>query len=99
MPAEPICVIWVCQDCLMVHANGDEGERYEGQPEPWNLFPDARDVSMGMLDDNHSCGQSSDSGTRECGCETQEFSWSPCDGCGSRLGGSRHAFTLWESVS
>jgi len=26
-------------------------------------------------------------------CETQDFGRSPCENCGSRLGGSRHAFT------
>jgi hypothetical protein len=99
MPApEPICVLWVCSDCLMAHANGEDSveDRPASEPEPWAIFPDASRVSMGMLDDNHSCGQSWDDGTRDCGCETDEFSWSPCDGCGSTLGGSRHAFTLWE---
>lgn len=29
-------------------------------------------------------------------CENDEFSWSQCEGCGSTLGGSRHAMTVWE---
>jgi len=29
-------------------------------------------------------------------CENDEFSMSRCEGCGSPLGGSRHAMTVWE---
>jgi len=35
-------------------------------------------------------------GQTDCDCETQEFSWSPCDTCGSRLGGSRDAVTYFK---
>jgi hypothetical protein len=31
----------------------------------------------------------------ECGCARRDFSWRRCDGCGSTLGGSRDAFTVW----
>jgi hypothetical protein len=34
-------------------------------------------------------------GTTDCDCETQEFSWSSCDVCNTRLGGSRHAVTYF----
>lgn len=33
-------------------------------------------------------------GHGDCFCATNEFSWCPCEGCGSRLGGSRHAYTV-----
>jgi hypothetical protein len=28
-------------------------------------------------------------------CDRDTFRWSSCDGCGSTLGGERHAATLW----
>lgn len=31
----------------------------------------------------------------ECDCEQVTFSWSPCDMCGSILGGARDAVTFW----
>lgn len=30
------------------------------------------------------------------GCDGDEFSWSPCDCCGSKLGGARHMFAVLE---
>lgn len=33
----------------------------------------------------------------ECDCETDTFSRSQCEGCGSYLYGERHAMTLWEN--
>jgi hypothetical protein len=32
----------------------------------------------------------------ECECETDSFSWSPCDVCGGNLGGERHAVSFWK---
>jgi hypothetical protein len=32
----------------------------------------------------------------ECECETDSFSWSACDVCGSNLGGERHAVSFWK---
>jgi hypothetical protein len=32
----------------------------------------------------------------ECECETDSFSWSACDVCGSNLGGQRHAVSFWK---
>ena len=31
----------------------------------------------------------------ECDCEVDSFSWSPCDYCGSNLGGERHAISFF----
>lgn len=102
------CTIWVCVDCMLHHANGECGNchslSYDGEDchdrEPMGLIDQpmsGRDVvTMGMLKEHHECDTRwSDWRERDCGCETNSFSWSPCDGCGSRLGGERHAFTLW----
>jgi len=35
----------------------------------------------------------------ECDCEVNTFSWSPCDVCGSNLGGERHAVSFWRITS
>ena len=32
-------------------------------------------------------------------CEDIDFSWTSCEGCGSTLGGSRHAYTAWLVAS
>ena len=37
-------------------------------------------------------------GTHDEPCEDIDFTWSSCDGCGSTLGGSRHAYTAWLVV-
>lgn len=107
--------IWVCQDCIMHHANGECGnchvnlyyqdhETDAHDREPLGLVDNTK-VTMGMMWEEHdsSCLLSGDSGsvpleianTYECNCETMTFSWSSCEGCGSTLGGERHAMTLW----
>jgi len=89
--------LWVCVDCLMSEANGEEITPRDGQPEPWSREPDT-DVTMGLAWSEHQipaqCEELFTTGG-ECYCETREFSWSSCDGCGSTLGGSRHAYTYW----
>lgn len=35
-------------------------------------------------------------GATDCDCETRDFSWAPCDTCGSILGGSRYAVTFFD---
>src|SRR5690242_12921454 len=89
--------LWVCVDCLMSEANGEEVKPHAGQPEPWALELDT-DVTAGLTwEEHHNPAECEELFTNggECYCETQEFSWSSCDGCGSTLGGSRHAYTWW----
>jgi hypothetical protein len=71
---EIICEdLWVCDDCVLLVANGDEPEDREGLAEDIAaMWPSAYLV----IED-----------------ETDEFSYSACDGCGCRLGGSRHKAT------
>lgn len=89
--------VWVCTDCLMVLANGETG----GEPDqpPLQLL-DGLEVTLGMVREEHDCtdaeGRTAHDRGEECECERTEFSWSPCEGCGSRLGGSRDAATVWR---
>lgn len=105
------CTIWVCVDCIMHHANGECGSCHtdEGHDrEPLGLVDKPMSgydtVTAGMLNERHdeSCLRFIRAGMRngvpgdyECDCETMTFSWSSCEGCGSTLGGERHAMTLW----
>lgn len=105
------CTIWVCQSCMLHHANGECGSCHMNMDDPYRET-DAHDrepmglidqpmsgremATMGMLREEHDCDTRwSDWRERDCGCETRSFSWSSCEGCGSNLGGERHAFTVW----
>ena len=70
--------IWCCQDCLMIVANED---------------------ASGMDDETEECcrkGIAGFDGDLVCNDhdDDQEFSWSECDVCGTRLAGSRHHLAL-----
>ena len=83
--------IRVCEDCYLTHHGYDEHELgYTPDREPWGLLAgddEVVDVSSGWvgddLDDEDYAG------------DDDGFSWSPCDGCGSRLGGNRYRMTIW----
>jgi len=91
--------MWVCQCCALEHANG---ECCDGGHDvaPWANVDFARfSVTAGLLWEEHheECGNRlAERWVEECDCDTREFSWSSCDGCGSTLGGTRHAHTLWR---
>ena len=89
--------IWVCVDCLMADANGEmPADPDPTEPEPWALWDGlgrTHIVAPGMMREDHYDDCDPDD---ECGCERQDFSWQHCDGCGSRLGGSREAYTFWS---
>ena len=89
--------IWVCVDCMFEHHY--PGEYADSTGKEWCNYPDAKmgDITAGTIcgradNDYYMC--ESDEHSEECG--TISFSWSRCDGCGSTLGGTRHAFTIWE---
>jgi hypothetical protein len=100
-----LCSGWACTDCLMLLANGEtspewtqeETDAYVARVEERNP---AGSITLGMVREEHECadddGQTENDRGGECECEQQSFSWSPCDVCGSNLGGSRHAVTFWE---
>jgi hypothetical protein len=63
--------------------------------EPLSLVSDADELSAGMMWDEHECDRDSWDDGNECECELMTFTWARCDGCGSTLGGERHALTVW----
>jgi hypothetical protein len=63
-----------CQDCLVFIANGDE-------PEDSDWCAELISAHIGRDSGFVCCGDSD---------QDDEFSWSPCECCGSQLGGSRH---------
>lgn len=106
MSLESLGTIWVCETCMFIHANGVDlrydslhGMEYDPEtnpspePEPWGRMPEY--AAMGMYYEEHECGKTDENRDFECDCETREFSRSSCDGCGSTLHGTRHAFTMF----
>lgn len=90
------CTIWVCVDCMFVHANGEcDPDRPDSEPEVWSRVGEDCDVTVGSLSEEHAAGCTDVDRSEGCDCERREFSWSQCEGCGSWLVGSRYAFTLW----
>ena len=88
--------LWVCIDCMLVHANGECTDTPDRAP--WALWEnDSSDITMGLLWSEHECETPEETFRNggECDCETDPFSMSDCDGCGSTLAGERHAFTAW----
>ena len=90
MSNSPLYTIEVCYECLAMHANGDTGGIVP-DCEPWGILPDT-DVTMGGADCYCKNGYQ-----EECECDFTEFSWDPCEGCGTTLGGYRHTFTVWST--
>jgi len=95
--------IWVCVCCMLSHANGeccDSDEHGGDGVQPWAKLEDNERVAMGLSYDEHgtSCTMHPDhpewDRDTECDCETDTYSTSQCDGCGSYLHGERHAFHL-----
>ena len=100
MGAQETTTIWVCQDCLFVHANGES----EGMPEgkkPFSLIPEGDTVALGMLWEEHSedCpNRAAGEHVDDCDCEKQDFSMSDCEACGDVLAGDRHAMTIFHAA-
>jgi hypothetical protein len=72
--------LMACADCLFYVANGDGAE----------------DVDLGALERRIQRTIGHPSGVLACGDwdQDEEFSWSQCECCGSRLGGSRHQLVM-----
>lgn len=82
---QPLTVeAWACTDCSMLFANGETPPEMT-EDETWAWQENIADRTAGY----HVA----------VGDEEQEFSWTSCDTCGSRLGGSRHAVTLFPVAS
>lgn len=102
--AEELGTIWVCQNCMLHHANGECGDCHRENDEhegfyPWNSLSENETVTMGMAEEEHSCGRENGEEVHECDCETNPFGTSRCEGCYSWFHGERHAFTLWSEVT
>lgn len=101
MPIESRYPIEICTDCLFLIANGTIGDHDD---RPWQVEPDSdgthiynrpEDDQDENPDSRHAAlmeaqWPTSDGWNIYLGDHETEFSASPCDGCGSRLGGSRH---------
>lgn len=87
---------WCCTDCIMLHANGETPPHMtEAETDAW--LESMGDIMPTVGRHTDDCGCSTwDSPYHRDVCETLEFSWKPCQSCGSTLGGERHAITLWE---
>ncbi len=95
---------WICTHCFIHLVNGDctepdtcpwgSDDVPADAPVPMHLF-EGMHITPGMLSEHHECAEQFSARAEECDCETREFSWRFCDGCGSNLGGERHAVTGW----
>jgi hypothetical protein len=98
MGAEVIGEISVCPTCMFIHANGEyPGEPDDidpNEPEPWALLPEGVHPAMGGEHREICTPEGREEG---CDCGDLGFSWSPCEGCGSGLGGDRYLFTLFAN--
>jgi hypothetical protein len=90
--------IRVCVDCLIFLANG---EYTPPDPRYWPEEPATIDELAARIDREWP---SADGWHLTTGSEEDDdgesdgvgFSWSPCDACGSRLGGDRHYATAYR---
>jgi hypothetical protein len=88
--------IWVCDECMLLHANGDRYD--ESECDPLSLL-EGWDVALGGEHEDDCPNRNEDVrryGEYDCQCEHREFSTSRCEGCGSTLHGSRNAMTLFK---
>lgn len=90
--------IWVCVDCYETHHGVREEWREPPDREPLCLLDESVVVvTAGRWPHEPDCPNVVDGewvGEHDCDCERMEFSWSPCEGCGSTLGGAREALTI-----
>jgi hypothetical protein len=85
---------WVCTDCYFAHHYGylQHNRAYLVGPD----FDPDKDVAeceplalLAGLDLSDNVDSETENGIAE-------FSWTSCDGCGSRLGGSRYRLAVWK---
>ena len=85
--------IMVCEDCYFAHHYGAterDGQWYAGESDT------ASDHKpLGLVDDADELTDNTDSETGE---GIEEFARSRCEGCGSRLGGSRYRLAVWPAA-
>jgi len=96
--------IWVCQCCMLQHANGEccpDDEHGGDHRAPWSAIDSTRFRAWsGLAHDEHAedcltrIQGANRPGDYECECELESFSRRQCGGCGSWLAGERYAFWL-----
>lgn len=97
---------WACQDCTFLLANGDTPEDWdEERTQAWlneiARRSDGYSIVLGGEHDEDCPNLDSDGnwlGHEDCYCERIDFSMSPCEVCGSHLGGDRHAVTYFRQA-
>lgn len=77
--------IRLCVDCVWVDANGYDAEAVAYD---WPGFDD-RWQGWGFAPQTERHGDQHE-------IKEPHFSWSPCDGCGSHLGGDRYDYTAYQ---
>lgn len=90
--------LWVCIDCRDAEASGEP----QDVPTWTAIHPDDmwKLITPGLMAEEHAeeCPNFDEDGNYigmdDEFCEDQDFSWARCHGCGSTLGGSRHAYTM-----
>jgi hypothetical protein len=88
---------------MLSHANGEccDNDMHGGDGcEPLSAIAPTDGLAMGLLAEEHREGCAvRETGSwplaYECDCETDTFSTSRCEGCGSYLHGERHAMTVF----
>ena len=92
----PTMPLWLCQDCYVLLVNGDVSPDVEDPGKLLSLLA-GDEITAGMLAEHHAdgCPNHPEWSGADCDCEHDTFSWSPCAGCGSNLGGDRYAVTAW----
>jgi hypothetical protein len=94
---------WLCTDCHLANAGYSAEEiGQSGDPEtdgPLSLLEVGTILFAGIHDEEHECENRPISHVSHVGCgeEERDFDTTPCDGCASRLAGSRHAATFWHT--
>ena len=77
---------WACETCYLTHHGYSLDELGETPDEtPLGLLEVGTVVTDGLVADERE--------RRE---QVREFDTAPCDGCASRLAGTRHALTFWS---
>lgn len=98
MNPENAFTAWVCETCYVTHHGYDAHELgHEHDESPLGLIEVGTVITDGMLARDHEC-ESRWIGHRSvlgCGEETRDFDEAQCEGCASRLAGTRHALTFW----
>jgi len=75
---------WVCVDCMFLAVNAEHpSDPDPTQPVPWALWRERLSTNW-----TADFGGDDDEGI-------DSFSWQPCGGCGSTLGGERYRFVWW----